>query len=270
MSETEGRASGAQSVHRAAAVLRALARRNQVGIRMTDLAKELGLEHPTVHRLLKALVAEGLAQQDPTTRRYGLGSFVYELGLAAEPRFPLKDLVAPSLRFLAAETGDTAFSAVRAGNDALCIDRQAGSFPVKAFTIEVGGRIPLGVGCGGLAMLAALPPDEADAVMAFNAPRLSEFTDTTSDELAALVSDARRRGYAFNPRRAAGVIALGMALRDADGGIAGSVSIAAIEKRFTPERVEPVLRLVQGEVRKIEKALASRAALAGAAVDRAP
>jgi DNA-binding IclR family transcriptional regulator len=235
--------------------LRALAQRSQSGARMADIARDLGLERPTVHRLLKALMIEGLARQDPTTRRYQLGGFIYELGLLAEPRFPLRELAGPSLALLAEETGDTVFVAVRGGNDALCIERKAGSFPVKAFTVDVGSRIPLGVGCGGLAMLAALPEEEATSILDYNAPRLPDFTALSADELARLVVAARERGYAVNANRAPGIIAIGMAVRNPDGGLAGSLSIAAIESRLPPERLERAARLLRGEVRKIEKAI---------------
>ncbi len=250
---------GAQSIHRAASLLKSLGQRAQAGMRITDLCTALALERPTVHRLLQALIDEGLARQDPATRRYYLGSTLYELGLLAEPHFPLRDWAAASLKHLAHESGDTVFTAVRAGNDALCIDRQAGSFPVKAFTVDIGSRIPLGVGCGGLAMLAALPPDEADSIMADNAPRLAAYTSLSPHAIKDLVAEARERGYAINPRRAAGVVALGMALRHPDGGVAGSLSIAAIESRLPPERIETLLHLVQRAVRKIEKSMADGA-----------
>lgn len=245
---------GTQSIRRAAAVLRALAMRTQSGARMADIVRETGLERPTVHRILQGLIAEGMACQQPTTRRYHLGPFVYELGLLAEPRFHLRDLARQALESLAEQTGDTVFLAVRSGTDALCIDRKAGSFPVKAFTVDIGTKIPLGVGCGGLAMLAALPEEETQSILAYNAPRLASHGELTASELAELVVAARKRGYAVNPRRAPGVIALGVAVRNPDGGLAGSISIAAIESRLTPDRIEKAARLLRGEVRKIEKA----------------
>ncbi len=245
---------GTQSIRRAAAVLRALAQRSQSGARMADIAREAGLERPTAHRILQGLIAEGLARQQPGTRKYHLGPFVYELGLLAEPRFHLREMAQLAVEAIAEQTGDTVFLAVRGGNDAICIERRAGSFPIKAFTVDVGSRIPLGVGCGGLAMLAALPEEETRSVLEHNAPRLASFSDMTADELSSLAAQARRRGYAVNPNRAPGIVAMGMALRNPDGGLAGSISIAAIESRLPPERIEKIARLLRGEIRKIEKA----------------
>lgn len=44
-----------------------------------------------------------------------------------------------------------------------------------------------------------------------------------------------------------------MVVRYTDGGLAGSISIAAIESRLPPERIEKIARLLPTEVRKIEK-----------------
>lgn len=248
---------GTQSIGRAAAVLRALALRSQSGARMADIARETGLERPTAHRILQGLIAEGMASQSEVTRRYHLGPFIYELGLLAEPRFHLREIARQAIEFLADQTGDTVFLAVRGGNDALCIERKAGSFPIKAFTVEVGSRMPLGIGCGGVAMLAALAEEEADSILKFNAPRLAEYGDMTVAQLAEFVAAARSRGYAINPHRAQGIAALGMAVCHADGGLAGSISIAAIESRLPPERIEKIAPTLRAEIKKIEKMLRS-------------
>jgi DNA-binding IclR family transcriptional regulator len=255
MNEASARPAGTQSIHRAAAVLRALALRSQAGARMADIALETGLERPTTHRILQGLIAEGMAYQHPGSRRYMLGPFLYELGLSAEPRFHLKDLARQALQVLAEKTGDTVFLAVRAGPDALCIDRKEGGFPIKVFPIDVGTRIPLGVGVGGLAMLSALPEEEARSVIEYNTPRLANFGELMAPELSALVAATRKRGYAINQNRAPGVAAVGVALRNPDGGLAGSISIAAIESRLSAQRIDEVARLIRTEARKIEKTL---------------
>lgn len=40
---------------------------------LTDLADRAGMSLPTVHRLLRSLIAAGLVEQDPRSARYGLG-----------------------------------------------------------------------------------------------------------------------------------------------------------------------------------------------------
>ena len=46
---------------------------------LSDLAERSGLSLPTVHRLLRSLVAAGLVEQDPASSRYSLGSELVRL-----------------------------------------------------------------------------------------------------------------------------------------------------------------------------------------------
>ena len=95
-----------------------------------------------MHRLLRALVAQGMAVQDTATRRYRLGALVFELGLAAAHRFNLRDLSMSALTRLAMETGDTSFLFVRSGNDAVCINRVQGGYPIQTPALPMGSRQP--------------------------------------------------------------------------------------------------------------------------------
>src|SRR5450759_1725931 len=80
-------AQGTQTIQRASLLMRLLASRSRSGLRLADVVQDSGLEHPTAHRILKGLMAEGLVMQDAGSRRYLIGPLVYELGLAAAPQF---------------------------------------------------------------------------------------------------------------------------------------------------------------------------------------
>jgi DNA-binding IclR family transcriptional regulator len=166
---------GAQGVHRVADLLRAIASHDAAGARLLDLARQCRLEPPTTHRLLKALDAEGLVARDPSARTYTLGPLTFELGLAAAHHFRARDLCAQALQAIAEHTGDTVFLSMRSGLDTVCIDRREGRFPIKTLTLDVGTRRPLGLGAGGLALLAALDDAEIDAVLGANAWRLAAY-----------------------------------------------------------------------------------------------
>ena len=113
-------------VRRAIAILRLLAAAGRRGYPLTELAKRSGLPHPTVHRILKQLIAERVAYQSNITGRYGLGELTHELGLAAAEQHDLERLCRPELARLAESVGDTVYLVTRAGSDALCVDRFEG------------------------------------------------------------------------------------------------------------------------------------------------
>jgi len=162
----------AQSVERAAALLRVVAAHGPDGARLLDVASETGLARPTAHRLLKQLCAERLLTQGQD-RRYLLGSLLYELGLAAPSPIQRLDRMRPRLQALADLTGDTAYLVMRSGDEAVCLDLAEGSYPIRARTFEIGARRPLGMGAAGLALLAAQPSSEARAIIERNADSLN-------------------------------------------------------------------------------------------------
>ena len=148
------RISGSQSVYRAIAVLRGVARHNATGITASVLANELALTLATTHRLLKVLTDESLLTFDPYSKKYHVGLELYMLGMTAW-QFNLRDLLASAMARVREISRETVFLLVRSGADALCLERLDGDFPIRALTLAVGSRRPLGVGAGGLALLAA-------------------------------------------------------------------------------------------------------------------
>lgn len=244
---------GTQTLQRGAQLLRLLATHAREGLRLLDAAHLSGLERPTTHRLLRGLAAEGLAMQDPGTRRYFLGPLAFELGLAAARRFNLRDICHGALVRLAQASGDTVYMAVRRGGDAVCLDRCEGSFPIKTLTVDIGDRVPLGVGAGGLANLAALDAEEAEELIAANAERTGTYPGLDAAVLRAAVEETRRRGYSVHRNRAMpGVLAIGLVLRTPSGAPVASISIAAIESRMTPQRQEELIALMRSEARMLE------------------
>ncbi|MGQ9365812.1 AMP-binding protein [Azospirillum sp. A39] len=86
MNEPRSNGAGTQSLERAIALLRAVAAKGEAGARLADLMAEAGLSKATAHRILAALVRDGLMEQDGGTRRYHLGRALAALGKVAAAR----------------------------------------------------------------------------------------------------------------------------------------------------------------------------------------
>lgn len=247
---------GTQTIQRASLLMRLLASRRRGGLRLADVVQYSGLEHPTAHRILKGLMAEGLVVQDSASRRYLLGPLVYELGLAAAPRFSLPDICRPSLDRIAEKTGDTVFLTARSGNDSVCIDRREGSFPIKTFTLDVGSRRPLGAGAGGLALLIPLPDQAVDEIVRANATRFAGYNNLSVLLVRKALSRSRSLGYALNDiHNTAGVTTLGLPIVNRYGDPFAAISIGAISSRMTAERQKELVAFLRAEVRLIERIL---------------
>src|SRR5688500_3268541 len=256
--DDDGRLSGTQSIERALLLLREIAAHNRTGSRLLDLATRTGLQRPTVHRMLKCLTAENMVLQDQQTHRYFLGPMTFELGLTAAPRFNLREVCQPSLRRIAESTGDTVFLTQRSGLDAVCLDRQEGTFPIKTFTLEIGMRRPLGVGTGSLAILSALADEEVRHVVTTNAARLPEY-GLTPTSLLAQVYSAQKRGYAVREMPTlAGVRSIGHAVHNQSGIAFAALSVSAISSRMNEKRIGELATMLRNETRLVEKQVASR------------
>jgi DNA-binding IclR family transcriptional regulator len=247
---------GTQAIQRAALLLRLLASRRRGGLRLADIVKHSGLEHPTAHRILKGLMAEGLVTQDAGSRDYRLGPLVFELGLAAAPQFDLAEICGPSLTRIAEKTGDTVFLTLRSGNDSVCIDRTEGSFPIKTFTLDVGARRPLGAGAGGLALLMLLPDEDVEEIVSANAERIGSYNNLTVPSLLKALRRSRDLGYALNDiHNTTGATTLSLPIVNRYGDPFAAISIGAISSRMTDARQKELVSILRKEVRVIETAM---------------
>lgn len=234
---------GTQTLARGVELLKLVAAHHPSGIRLTDLAELSGLERPTVHRLLGSLVREGLVTQQEVGKRYALGQYCQQLAKAANNEAPIQETYGPLLESIAHATGDATFLVVQSGFDTLCIGRAIGTYMIQALAVSVGHRQPIGVGAGGLAMLAEMPVRDADALIRANRERLPYYRNLTMAALRGMVAQARSDGYAVIGNYAvSGVVGVGVALRDPMGNIIGGVSVASIKSRMGKERQEHVAR----------------------------
>lgn len=258
LKDDDGAAAGTQSIARAAALLRLVSASPLEGSSLSELIAETGLAKPTCRRIMLGLMEAGLAEQDPTTRRYRLGVEAYVLGAIAAERFGVDRLALEGVTRLARLTGDAAFVQVRRGLSVVCLHREDGPYPIRSHVLAAGARHPLGAGAGGLALLAALPDDEIERANAANAGLLAKtYPALTPERLASLVAETRAQGYAMNR----GILfpgswGMGMAVRDARGRPDACLSLAAIESRMQPEREPELFALLSEEVRLLERRLA--------------
>lgn len=247
---------GAQTISRAVRVLQVIAAQAPDGMRLVDLARQMDLQRPTAHRLLKALTMEGMVVQDARTRRYSLGPLLFELGILATHRFNLKEVSQPVVAQLAEETGDTSFVFLRSGYDAVCISRIQGSYPIQTPSVPLGSRQPLGVSAGGLALLAALPEAEIGTVIKAVAPRLGAYGDLDADSVLELCRHAQARGYAVTGNHAVpGVRAIGLPIFNAANSPVAAITVAATHGRMTDQRIAAILPKVQQAARELTRLL---------------
>lgn len=250
-------ATGAQSIGRAALLMRLVAACRSNGGSLSEIVAQARLSKPTVRRMLLALIENGLVEQDPITRRYFLGPEAYVLGTVAAERFGIHRLALENVRRLALETGDAAFIQIRRDWSVVCLHREDGDYPIRSHVLSSGDRHPLGAGAAGIALLAALSDEEMETCLHANADLLaSRYPVLNPRLLKELVAEARDKGYGINRGLLfPGSWGIGVVVRDRQGRPDACLSIAAIESRLQPDREGELARLLFEEARRLEARL---------------
>ena len=239
---------GVQSLDRAFLLLEAVA--NAGGsARLTELAASTGFPLPTIHRLVRTLVAGGYLRQEPS-RRYALGPRLIRLGESAAR--VLGTWARPHLQELVAEIGETANMATLEGDQAVYTAQVPSEHSMRMFT-EVGRRVTAHSTGVGKALLSQLDDEEVlQLLRRTGMPALTARTITAPEALLGELAQVRERGYAMDDgEHESGVRCVAVPVRDAPTRVA--ISVSGPSSRVTIERmgaILPVLTRVASELAK--------------------
>jgi DNA-binding IclR family transcriptional regulator len=232
---------GAQAVRRAVEVLRIVAQAQRSGATLARIARLSGLSRSTAFRLLRSLTGERLLEFDASNHAYYIGPLARELGLAARGQDDLEARWSRRLERVRAATRMSVYVVVRSDLDVVCLAMREALTAVRAVPMEVGQRLPLGVGAGSLALLASLEDPEMEAVIAANAHKLAFYGGgkLTSEELRRRVEATRENGYACSRDTVvSGVLGVGMVLPDTDSPTRLAISISTPAAGVSEHEVE--------------------------------
>ncbi|MEV8266254.1 IclR family transcriptional regulator [Microbacterium sp. NPDC076911] len=250
---------GAQSVARAAQLLRIVTSAGTEGLSLVDISHRSALTRPTTHRLLAALRQEGLVDQDEQSGRWIPGPELYLMGTVAAARYDITASARDIVRSLAVRTEESAFLSVRRGDETVCLLREEGSFPIRSFVLSEGVRFPLGVASAGLAILSFLPSHDVDAYLERHPELPAQWGASHSEKrLLARVRETKARGYAVNPGLIVeGSWGMGAAVFTAAGHPQWALSLTGVEFRFGPERIAELGRTLLAHAHQLSTRIAA-------------
>ena len=218
----------------------------QPAMSLAAVAKATGLTRPTARRILLTLkqmgyvrVVDPLEQMgdvravDPKAvdrkavdRRYELTPRVLELGMSYVLSRNLWEVARPHMERLVARTHESSSIAQLDGSDIVYVARVAVP-KIVALAVTIGTRFPAMQTSLGKVLLAALPPEEAERVLA--EPSRSGIPPRvvfSSEERAAKLREVRARGWALTDEElAAGIRSVAAPLRDGEGRVIASLNV---------------------------------------------
>ncbi|QGP90693.1 Transcriptional regulator KdgR [Neomoorella glycerini] len=255
MPQTEGHV---QSLEKGLKILEALAAAAE-GVGLSDLSRRLGLNKSTVYRMLATLKAYGYVDQEQATGKYTLGLKILDLSGSLLERLDARIIAHPYLKELAARSQEVAHMVVRDGPEAVYVDKVEGNRTIRMYS-QIGRRVALHSTAVGKAILAFLPPEEIEKVIASRGlPRFTPRTITTMTALQAELARVRECGYAIDDgENEEGIRCVGAPIFDHRGQVVAALSISGPTLHFTLERVPGLGQLVRQAGEEISRRLGYR------------
>lgn len=244
---------GAQAIRRAMDVVRAVAQFQRTGGTLSRVANATGLSTSTTHRILRALTDERLLRYEETTRSYFLGLLAFELGLATLAESQVQPYWRETIEQIARQTRLTTYLMARSDCEVVCLLCAQGSSYIRAMPIEVGQRLPLGIGAGSLAILATMDDEEIAHVIATNGPRLQLFPHQgpQADAIMSRIDTARREGYAVSSGTvASGLVGVGLPVLPRNGLLQLAISVSAVADVMDPGEAKKIANKIDTAIRR--------------------
>lgn len=225
---------------------------------LDDLAEELGFNKTSLLRILRTLESERFVLRDDD--RYRLGPRVLELGNAYLTSLSVHEIAQPEMALLASDLGQTVSLAILDGFEVVYIGIEHAQREV-GIQGEVGGRHLAHATGLGKVMLADLPDDRLDALLAaHDLKRLTHRTIVDPDVLRQRLHEVRGLGYALDDEeRAIGIRCVAAPIRDHRGRVVAAMSVAG-----------PIFHMLDEDVPKVRDRLVHAVALVSERLGYAP
>ncbi len=234
------------SILRASRILRCFLE-GRTHYKISELARQLGLDRSTTYRLLLSLEKCGLVEKDEKTGEYSLGMAAFEIGNTYLRQMDFVLISKPVMVDLAAKVQETVHLAVLSGTEIVYVDK-VDSPRTRVVMSKIGQRGSLHSTALGKVLLAFQP--EAESSRTIKQIKLKPFTANTISSRTKLMDElkkVRRQGYAFDFRESEqGVECIAAPIRNHLGDTVAALSISGPQRKInTPREKEFVSSVVK-------------------------
>ena len=221
-----------QSIDRAMTVAKVLVT-TEIGLSITDLSKKCELPLSTLHRLLKAMIKQGMVEQDERTKSYTLGTVWLEYGLQIYDKIDYVSKIRPELERLSREVEESVYLSQPLGMEALIIERiDSENNPIRLHD-RLGLRIPMHIGAANKAMLAHMNVSQSKEVLSALLPK------EKIPEMKATLKEIKKQGYATSyGERTEGTFSVAVVILNRFEDVVGAISIGLLSFNLTDSRIE--------------------------------
>jgi DNA-binding IclR family transcriptional regulator len=256
---------GAQSIRRAVDVIRAVAQFQRSDASLSRIARATGLNQSTAFRILRSLTEERMLWYDEVERSYHLGILAFELGLATAGESQVQNVYRPVIEEISRRTRLTSYLMARSDNEAVCLLCVEGASVIRAKPIQVGQRVPLGIGAGSVAILSTLDDEEIPAVLEAQKRNYELYPGGRREvgRIIERVEKARENGFSISVGSVAkGVCGIGVPLVPRTGLMQLAISISAVTDSINVVEGAKLANIIKSTIQELGPHKAQRSGAA--------
>ena len=224
---------------------------------VSEISKKLGYSQSKAYRLVRTLTRYGLLQEDNGGARYSLGLNALRIGLLAQKQFNISMIARPLIKELSLFTKETVLLTAVNGTKGIVLARVESEEPIRYSLFQPGVSIPLHCGASSKILMAYLPEEDWDRIIA--AEGLKRYTNnsiTDADRLKAHLKEIRKKGYAFSDQEVdRDVRAVAAPIMNGFGELVGGLSVAGLAYRINNKKISSCGKLVVKYAQEISNRL---------------
>jgi DNA-binding IclR family transcriptional regulator len=241
-------------------VIGAFTRADEWGVR--DLADATGISPSATHRVLRSMRDLGLVRDGNTRGRYRVGPDLLRLAVLLAQRSDAARIARPVLAETAARIGETIVLALYspARRKFSAVDAVESTHTIRYIWETLRDWSDLHQGASGKGILAFLPDEERESILASLPDAVPGLVPQTKAALRADLAKARAQGFVISHgERFAGAVGISAPIRDAAGRVIGDIIAAWPDNRTDPEKEHRVASEVLAGADRISADLGFRA-----------
>jgi IclR family KDG regulon transcriptional repressor len=219
---------------------------------ISEISKALNYNKSTVFNMVHTLDDLGILEQSEGNK-FQYGMQLYNLGKAAGRSSELISTVHPYLEKINQKTKLSAFLGLRAGLQAVIIDKADTAFDIKIYS-EIGMRIPLLAGASGRVLLAQMSSAEVNDILSKN--KLEKFTPNScvnKNKYKEMITQTRKDGIAIDMEEyIEGIRAFAVPLNIFRAHTQVAIWAIGLKRQITKENIPRYARYLKKIVAEIE------------------
>jgi IclR family KDG regulon transcriptional repressor len=225
---------------------------NHPELGITELSEQLGLYKSNVHNIVDTFVKAGYLEQNPDNEKYRLGIKILELGNVISSNINFRKIILPYMQELADFTHETIYLGIPNDGEVIYLDS---SSPKNQLSTRSMLGVKAALYCTGIgkAMLAYLPAEVMNSVLAKGLIKHTDHTITDREVLIAELEAIRSRGFSIdNMEHEYGIKCIGMPVLNKKKQVVAGMSISGPSLRFDEDKIEEYALKLREVVNKIK------------------